>query len=93
MIVNQVLAQGIIVSVVSVYDKQSSSDDDSQKDNFYNHLITVVSESVENKIVVTEDTSMVMLEVIQKTMSTSMEFMNMELQIKKEKGFWTFVQL
>lgn len=36
---------------------------------------------------------MVMLEVIQKTMSTSMEFMNMELQIKKEKGFWTFVQL
>ena len=36
---------------------------------------------------------MVMLEVIQKTMSTSMEFMNMELKIKKEKGFWTFVQL
>ena len=93
MIVNQVLAQGIIVSVISVYDKQSGLDDDSQKDNFYNHLITVVSESVENEIVVAEDTLMVMLDVIQKTMSTSMEFMNMELQIKKKKGFWTFVQL
>lgn len=39
MIVNKVLAQGIIVSVISVYDKQSGLDDDSQKDNFYNHLI------------------------------------------------------
>ena len=36
---------------------------------------------------------MIMLEVMQKPMRTSMDIVNMDLGLKKGKGFWSFVQL
>ena len=93
MIFVKVLVQGVKVfqgiSVISVYALQCGLDD-SQKVDFYDNLINVVRKLMEKEIVVIQETLMVTLEVIQKTMRTSMKVMVVELGTRKGKGFLSF---
>ena len=76
---DKVLAQGIIILVISVYAPHCSLGDN-QKYDFYSSLINVVRKLREKEIVITAGKSNLMftLEVAQKIMRTSMKVMVME---------------
>ena len=73
-VIDKVLFQGIIISVISIYAPQCGLDD-SQKIYFYDSLINVVGK-LEEKLMFT-------LEVTQKTMRNSKQVLVMELGTSK----------
>ena len=92
MIVMKVLVYGIFILMISG-DASLCGLNDSQKDDLYGSLISVVRKLGEKETVSYQDTSTVLLEVLQKTMRPSKEIMVMKLGIRKGKGFWSFVEL
>ena len=76
---DKVLAQGIIILVISVYAPHCSLGDN-QKYDFYNSLVNVVRKLGEKEIVIIAGKSNLMftLEVAQKIVRTSMKVMDME---------------
>ena len=92
MIVIKALVRGIITSIISVYAPQPGFDD-SLKDHFHDIFGSVVGKLGEKEIAVIAGDFNDHIGINAASLKASIEIMVMELEIRKGKRSWSFVQL